>query len=294
MGALMIALGLVASLLSNNVTVGFILGALFNAIPVFAGLIGQVFAPQTRRTVEDLSIPEQFRDFGDGVIAWSNVFYFLSLAAAMLYLNMVLLGRRHWAGGERSQGLVGHSLVRVASLVVALIGLNVLINRAGSRTDTSVEQISTLGAESKAAIAAIPSDKPVYIQAYYSAEVPREYVTTKATLLEQAPRVRGARGRQDPPQPGRDRPVLARRPRRAEAVRDRAEAGHLDRGSPPVGLGDLPGRRVHVGPGRGGRPLLRPRLADRVRDHAVDPRRVADGAEKGGHAGDRRQDARRV
>ncbi len=183
MGALMIALGLVASLLSNNVTVGFILGALFNAIPVFSGLIGQVFAPQTRRTVEDLSIPEQFRDFGDGVIAWSNVFYFVSLAAAMLYLNMVLLGRRHWAGGERSRGLVGHSLVRVAALVVALIGLNILINRAGLRSDTSVEQISTLGPESKAAIAAIPSDKPVYIQAYYSAEVPREYVATKATLL---------------------------------------------------------------------------------------------------------------
>jgi len=183
MGALMIAVGLVASLLSNNVTVGFILGALFNAIPVFSGLIGQVFPPQTRRIVEDLSIPEQFRDFGDGVIAWSNMFYFLSLAGAMLYLNMVLLGRRHWAGGERSQGLAGHSLVRVASLVVALIGLNVLITRAGWRTDASVEQISTLGPDSRAAIAQIPSDKPVYIQAYYSAEVPREYVTAKATLL---------------------------------------------------------------------------------------------------------------
>ena len=183
MGALMIALGLVASLLSTNVTVGFILGALFNAIPVFAGLIGQIFPPGTRRTVEDLSIPAQFRDFGEGVIAWSNVFYFLSLAAAMLYLNMVLLGRRHWAGGERSQGLIGHNLVRVVCLVATLIGLNVLITRAGWRTDTSVEQISTLGPESKQAIAAIPSDKPVYIQAYYSAEVPREYVTVKATLL---------------------------------------------------------------------------------------------------------------
>jgi len=183
MGALMIAVGLVASLLSNNVTVGFILGALFNAIPVFSGLIGQIFPPRTRRIVEDLSIPEQFRDFGDGVIAWSNVFYFLSLAGAMLYLNMVLLDRRHWAGGERSQGLAGHSMVRVASLVVALIGLNVLITRAGWRTDASVEQISTLGPESRAAIAQIPSDKPVYIQAYYSAEVPREYVTAKATLL---------------------------------------------------------------------------------------------------------------
>ena len=183
MGALMIAVGLVASLLSTNVTVGFILGALFNAVPVFAGLFGLVFPPQVRRGIEDLSVPEQFRDFGEGVIAWSNVFYFLSLAAAMLYLNMVLLGRRHWAGGERSAGLAGHSLVRVLSLVVALIGLNVLISRAGWRTDASVERISTLGPESRQAILDIPADKPVYIQAYYSAEVPREYVAVKSTLL---------------------------------------------------------------------------------------------------------------
>ena len=183
MGALMIAVGLVASLLSNNVTVGFILGALFNAIPVFAGLIGSAFPPHVRRTIEDLSVPEQFRDFGDGIIAWSDVFYFLSLAAAMLYLNMVLLGRRHWAGGERSRGLVGHSLVRVLSVVAALIGLNVLIARAGLRSDVSVERISTLSADSRRAVADIPADKPVYIQAYYSADVPREYVQTKANLL---------------------------------------------------------------------------------------------------------------
>ena len=183
MGALMIAVGLVASLVSTNVTVGFILGAVFNAIPVALGLIGVVFPSAIRRGVEDLSVPEQFRNFGEGVIAWDNVFYFVSLAAAMLYLNMVLLGRRHWAGGERSRGLAGHSLARVAALIVALIGLNVLIARTGLRADVSVERISTLGADSRRAISEITDDKPVYIQAYYSADVPREFVAVKATLL---------------------------------------------------------------------------------------------------------------
>ena len=51
-------------------------------------------------------MPAQFHDFGTGVITLSGLFYFLALAAAMLYLNMVLLGRRHWAGGEASQGTV--------------------------------------------------------------------------------------------------------------------------------------------------------------------------------------------
>ena len=43
MGAMLIAIGLVASVLSSNVTVAFILGAVFSAIPVFAGLIGSPF-----------------------------------------------------------------------------------------------------------------------------------------------------------------------------------------------------------------------------------------------------------
>ena len=109
--------------------------------------------------------------------------YFVTLAGAMLYLNMILLGRRHWAGGERSKGLAGHSLVRVLAVVAALIGFDVLVTKAGWRHDNSAEKLYTLSAESKALINQIPSDRPVYIQAYYSPEVPREYVEAKANLL---------------------------------------------------------------------------------------------------------------
>ena len=49
----------------------------------------------------------------------------------MLYLNMVLLGRRHWAGGEASKGRWVHSLVRFLSVILALSSLNVIIERAG-------------------------------------------------------------------------------------------------------------------------------------------------------------------
>ena len=59
-------------------------------------------------------MPSQFQDFGTGVVPLSGFFYFLGIAAAMLYLNMVLLGRRHWAGGEASGGRWLHSVVRFA------------------------------------------------------------------------------------------------------------------------------------------------------------------------------------
>ena len=36
------------------------------------------------------------------MITLDGILYFVGLAVAMLYLNMVLLGRRHWAGGEAS------------------------------------------------------------------------------------------------------------------------------------------------------------------------------------------------
>src|SRR5260370_32090823 len=98
MGAMLIALGMVASLVSHNVTVAFILGALFCAVPIFLDWIGSPTGGTLRRQIEDWSVPSQFHDFGTGVIPLSGLFYFLSMAAAMLYLNMILLGPPHWAG----------------------------------------------------------------------------------------------------------------------------------------------------------------------------------------------------
>jgi ABC-2 type transport system permease protein len=183
MGAMLIALGMVASLLSSNVTVAFILGALFCAVPIFFDWFGSAAGGPLRRQLEDFSLPAQFRDFGSGVIPLSGLFYFLSLAAAMLYLNMVLLGRRHWAGGEASKGNWVHSLVRFLSVILALFSLNVLIERAGVRADSSSEKLHTLARESLEMVKQIPDDKPVLIQAYYSPEVPREFVETKSNLL---------------------------------------------------------------------------------------------------------------
>ena len=183
MGAMLIAVGMVASLVSANVTVAFILGALFCAIPIFIGMLGSPTGGDLRRQLEGWSVPAQFRDFGAGVVPLSGVFYFVSLAAAMLYLNMLMLGRRHWAGGEASKGLGVHAAVRFLSVLLALFSANVLVGLLGVRADASTERLHTLSRESLDLIGKIPADRPVLIEAYYSPEVPREYVEAKTDLL---------------------------------------------------------------------------------------------------------------
>jgi ABC-2 type transport system permease protein len=183
MGVLLIAVGMVASLLSANVTVAFILGALFCAIPIFLSVIGSLFGGAWRRQIEDWSVPSQFQDFGTGVITLSGICYFVGLAAAMLYLNIVLLGRRHWAGGEASRGHWLHSIVRLIAVVAALVGVTVLIGQTGSRADASAEQLRTLSAGSREMAKNLPADRPVLIQVYFSPEVTHEYVEVKADLL---------------------------------------------------------------------------------------------------------------
>ncbi|MCA1685928.1 MAG: Gldg family protein, partial [Planctomycetia bacterium] len=183
MGAMLLAVGMVASLLSSNVTVAFILGAVFAAVPVAGGLMGAPTGAGLQRQLEDLSVPSQFHDFGTGVIPLSGVFYFLSATACFLYANMLLLARRHWAGGESSRGHWGHALVRVACVILAIASLNALIGRAGLRADVSEERVHTLSPESISLLNQIPRDRPVYIQAYYSPEVPRRFVSVKSDLI---------------------------------------------------------------------------------------------------------------
>lgn len=185
MGAMLIAVGMVASLLASNVTVAFILGALFCAIPVLTGLLASGLPEGLRRFFDSVSVPAQFRDFGSGVVSLPGVLYFVSITACMLYVNMVLLGRRHWAGGSSSTSRYTHALVRLVSVGLGLAALCVLAGHlfTSVRADVTQERLHTLSPITRDIVSKIPADRPVFIQAFYSAEVPREYVQTKSDLL---------------------------------------------------------------------------------------------------------------
>src|SRR6056297_694949 len=76
-GLTMIAIGMIASFLTGNLTVGFILGALFNAPLAFASHADAISASERLADwIRAGGIARPFDDFGRGVISSSSLVYF--------------------------------------------------------------------------------------------------------------------------------------------------------------------------------------------------------------------------
>lgn len=178
MGAALIPLGLVASQLTDNLTVAFILGAVFCAIPVFLRQAGAILTGSSQRLAEQLSVPEQFRDLSSGVITVAALVYFTALGAAVLYLSVKLAGRRRWP----ASGLGWHFGARALCLLAATAALTVIAGRAGTRADVTSERVHSLSPDTLNLLRSIDPRRPVFIQAYLSPEVPRSYLEVRSSL----------------------------------------------------------------------------------------------------------------
>ena len=139
-GLAMIAIGMIASFLTNNLTVGFILGALFNAPLAFAANSDAVFSRDIAREIKAFSLSERFDDFGRGVISLSGLAYFFLLASFGLYLCMILIGKRHWSSGKDGNNVLAHYLVRALLMLGLVIGGSILFRNKDRRYDAT-EQI---------------------------------------------------------------------------------------------------------------------------------------------------------
>jgi ABC-2 type transport system permease protein len=182
MGLAMLAIGMVASFLTGNLTVGFILGAVFNLPLVFASYAEVIVSTSDlANSIRRWSLSERFIDFGRGVLSLSSVLYFVAIAAAMFYLSVVLIGRRHWMGGKQGSTQAWHYMIRCAAIFVGVIGLNVLAQAYDRRQDVTEAKLTALSDTTRKLVKEL--DRPVRIDAYISPTVPKEYVQTRLDLL---------------------------------------------------------------------------------------------------------------
>ncbi|MCP4594266.1 MAG: ABC transporter permease subunit [bacterium] len=182
-GAALVAVGMVASLLTANATVAFILGAVFCGVFVTLNNVEYIFGGALSELFSRVGLAVHFHAFGDGAVPFDGVVYFLSVAVVMLYVNVALLGRRHYSGGEGSAGHTAHWMVRSVALAGMAVAICVMVGRMGVNLDATAERLHSLQPQTEKLIKSIDKERPVFIQAFLTEEVPQSLVRRRKDLV---------------------------------------------------------------------------------------------------------------
>ena len=182
-GAALIPVGMLASLLTANITVAFILGAVFCGAAIFVDTVIESFNVDAGRAVAALSVFNSFWDFSRGVLTLSGIFAFASVGGFFLYLNTLVVSRRHWPREADGLPMWSHHAIRAVALVLALVAANALVLRGSLRLDVTAERLSSVSAETRRLLAELPDDRPVFIQAFLSPTVPEPFVQARSNLV---------------------------------------------------------------------------------------------------------------
>lgn len=201
-GAALLSAGMFASALTSNSTVAFVLGAVICAVPVFIEEVPGIFRgmlpealltslPSFDAWLQELSqegqlfsIAGRLSDFTRGNITVGSLFYFVGLTIFFLYLNSVLIARRHWAGGKDSVSLSLQYCARTVSMGVAILCWSYVFNILGWHIDSTSERLHSLSATSQNLLKSIPDDKPVTVQAFLSKQAPGDYTRVRNEMID--------------------------------------------------------------------------------------------------------------
>jgi ABC-type transport system involved in multi-copper enzyme maturation permease subunit/ABC-type uncharacterized transport system involved in gliding motility auxiliary subunit len=170
-GLSMLAIGMVASFLTSNLTVAFVLGVAFNA-------------PLALLADSDWGLSASFLDFSRGIISISSIAFFVSFAIAMLYLCSILIGRRHWVGSPVGKNRTLHYSTRVIACIVVAYSFTFFFrNNDFIRVDATAEQLSSLSQGSIDLLNDLEGQ--IEIDAFISPaeSMPEQYVQTRINLL---------------------------------------------------------------------------------------------------------------
>ena len=183
-GAALIPVGMLASLLTANMTVAFILGAVFCGSVIFIDSVVGSFGVDAGRLAAPLSVFTPFWDFSKGVLTFSGLLTFVSVGGFFLYLNTLVASRRHWPREADGYPMWLHHTVRAVALAVALVAANAVVARVTFlRIDVTAERLSSVSDETRRLLAELPDDRAVFIQAFLSPVVPEPFVQARSNLI---------------------------------------------------------------------------------------------------------------
>lgn len=184
-GLAMLAIGMVASFLTSNLTVGFILGAAFNAPLAFAAKSDVIFpSGWAARLAASYSLSQQFDSFGRGVISTAPIAFFSLLTIAGLYYCMVLIGRRHWSGGKDGNTMFLHYFVRCLACVVIVFTASFFLRQFDRpRFDVTAGRVSSVSDTTRQILRDLDPERPIVIEAFISNNIPEKYAKTRYDLI---------------------------------------------------------------------------------------------------------------
>ena len=194
-GVAMLAIGMVASFMTRNLTIAFLYGLLLNA-PLACLSKADLLLPNswTLNQLQQWGLLERFDSFGRGVVTIAPVFYFLGIAVLGIYVSLVMIGRRHWSGAKDGVTRLiiisfGSPCIVAVTIGLTMIGQQTFLNQL--RSDQSEGRVSSLSPETRAILRKLAQERnedgsepsPILIDAYVSNEVPPEYVRTRYDLV---------------------------------------------------------------------------------------------------------------
>ncbi len=176
LGVTLVAICTTGSQLTNSATVSFLLSLVLCAAFLLLGYVMAWLGFPSWNVHGPLG---QFRAFAGGELPFGGLLLFAGMTVAFFYLGLALLARRHW----RDRGEGTHRIVRFVAFAASAFALTIIGVHALPRLDTTIERIHSLGDESRKLLAGLDPQRPVYVTAYVSEEVPEQFVQQKALLL---------------------------------------------------------------------------------------------------------------
>jgi len=184
-GSGLIGIGLAASTLSSSATISYIAGALSCGVLVLIGLVERVKPQSTMGELATaISVPRHLETLVRGVVDFTDVFYFVAIAAMGIAAAVLIVSGRRRMGssiGGGSRWL--HMPVRALALIVILISAVILLDRTALRVDASSERLWSVSPQTRRVINELPAGRTIAVTAYVSPKVPQSYVQQRETLL---------------------------------------------------------------------------------------------------------------